>query len=287
MKKSEAKSLLQQARTAWDAEEWAESADLYERVLAHFPDEKTSPVWWYDAALAHKFLRDWPKAYALGREAAARSPRGEGDPAYWNLGIAATILREWAVARDAWEGFGITLPAGEGQIDGRFGMGLIRLDTDGEREVVWAERLCPTRARVVNVPVTSGRRWGEIVLHDGEPTGERIVDGNAYSVFDELLLFEPSELPTLAVTVNASEAADLEALTELFLQEGYGAEPASSVNVLCACCSEGSHEQSRTVHAGAQQVSLAAPEDEARRLLDAWSGETVIGRSWSGLQPMW
>ena len=177
MRKSEARELLKQARTAWEAEDWLRSAELYEQVLAHFPDEKPSAVWWYDAALAHKFLRNWQKAYELGREAAARSPRGEGDPAYWNLGIAATIQRDWVTARDAWTGFGIELPEGEGEIEGRFGNACVRLDTGGQREVVWIERLCPTRGRVVNVPVTGGRRYGEIVVHDGVPNGERIVDG--------------------------------------------------------------------------------------------------------------
>lgn len=283
MQKSEAKKLIKQAREAWDAEDWLRAADLHEQVLAHFPDEKPSAVWWYDAALAHKLLRNWAKAYELGREAAARSPRGEGDPAYWNLGIAATIQRDWATARDAWAGFGIELPDGEGRIDGRFGAACVRLDTRGQREVVWVERLCPTRGRIVNVPVTGGRRYGEIVVHDGEPKGERIYDGTSFPVFDELLLFEASELPTLEVTVSAGEAADLDALVGLFTEHGFGAEPVSGVRMLCACCSEGTHEQERTAKAGAQQVSLAAPEEEARRLLEQWAEETVIGRSWSGL----
>ncbi|WP_327723937.1 hypothetical protein [Streptomyces europaeiscabiei] len=128
--------------------------------------------WWYDAALGHKFLRNWDKAYELGIQAAARAPRGEGDPAYWNLGIAATIRRDWAAARDAWTGFGIELPDGEGEIDGRFGQACVRLDTDGRREVVWIDRLCPTRGRVMNVPVTGGRRYRTsfVVLR---PSGRR------------------------------------------------------------------------------------------------------------------
>ncbi|MEU6271539.1 tetratricopeptide repeat protein [Streptomyces populi] len=284
MRKSEARKLVEEAAEAWDAEEWQRSADLYERVLARFPDEEPSAVWWYDAALAHKFLRNWDKALDLGREAAARSPRGEGDPAYWNLGIAATILRDWTTARDAWDGFGIELPGGEGEIAGRFGAACVRLDTDGEREVVWIERLCPARGRVVNVPVTGGRRYGEIVVHDGEPKGERVHGGTTYPVFDELALFEASPLPTLEVTVAAGEAGDLEDLLALFTGHGFGAEPASAVRVLCACCSEGTHQQEREVRAGAQAVSLAAPEPEARRLLERWAGEKAIGRSWSGLE---
>ncbi|MFI7399642.1 tetratricopeptide repeat protein [Streptomyces sp. NPDC049541] len=283
MRKAEAGQLIKQAREAWKAEEWLRAAGLYEQVLARFPDEKPSADWWYDAALAHKFLRNWAKAYELGREAAARAPRGEGDPAYWNLGIAATIQRDWATARDAWAGFGIDLPDGEGEIVGGFGNACVRLDTGGEREVVWIERLCPTRGRVVNVPVTGGRRYGEIVVHDGEPKGERILDGVTFPVFDELLLFEASELPTLEVTVAAGETDDLRALLDLFGEHGYGAEPASSVRVLCACCSEGTHQQERSLPSGAQTVSLAAPEEDARRLLAQWADGAAIGRSWSGL----
>ncbi|MGY0023635.1 tetratricopeptide repeat protein [Streptomyces sp. cg35] len=286
MHKEEARQLLAQAREAWDEEEWARSAELYERVLAHFPDEGPSAEWWYDAALAHKFLRDWDTAYALGKEAAARAERGTNDPAFWNLGIAATILRDWTTARDAWEGFGIPIPDGDGPIETDFGHVGVRLDTADGQEVVWARRLCPTRARVLNVPVSAGRRFGEIVVHDGEPRGERIVDGNRYPVFDELLLFEPSPLPTWEATVGAGEPADLEELLELFQERDFGAEPADAVELLCTCCSEGSREQRRRVHAGSQRVTFAAPEQDVRELLDTWCGRTLLGRTWSGLRPV-
>ncbi|AYN41587.1 tetratricopeptide repeat protein [Streptomyces dangxiongensis] len=286
MRKSEAEKLIERAYQAWDAEEWLTAAGLLERVLAHFPDEEPSGGWWYDAALGHKVMRNWAKAYELGREAAARAPRGEGDPAYWNLGIAATIQRDWVTARQAWEGFGITLPAGDGAIEARLGPACVRLDTGGEREVVWIDRLCPTRGRVMNVPVTAGRRYGEVVVHDGEPTGRRVVDGREYPVFDELLLFEPSGLPTLTVTVHAAEAADIEALVDLFGRQDYGAEPASSFETLCSCCSAGTLEQRRDTHAGTQRVSLAAPPQEARRLLAEWAGRQAPARSWKGLEPV-
>ncbi|MCZ4119141.1 tetratricopeptide repeat protein [Streptomyces sp. H39-S7] len=282
MRKDEAKELYGQARAAWEAEEWEVAAVRYEELLALLPDAPPSAVWWYDAALAYKFVRNWDKAFSLGREAAARAPRGEGDPAFWNLGIAATILREWAVARDAWTGFGVTVPEGDGEIVGRFGMCCVRLGSPGKQEVVWVARLCPTRARVISVPVTSGRRFGEVVLHDGEPKGERVVDGHTYSVFDEILLFEASDLPTHSVTVSTGAASDIDELTAVFERRSYGAEPASSFELICACCSEGSHEQTRSVHAGTQQVSVAAPPDEIPELLDLWA-TAGPGRSWTDL----
>ena len=40
---------------------------------------------------------------------------------------------------------------------------------------MWVRRLCPTRARVVSVPFDPIRGYGEIVVHDGEPKGDRII----------------------------------------------------------------------------------------------------------------
>jgi hypothetical protein len=162
--------LEHKARRAFAAEDWPSVASAYERLVRARPDDERAAVWWFDGALAYKFLRDWPKAYELGREAAARAERGVQDPAYWNLGIAATVLGKWAVVRDAWDGYGIGLPVppGDGPLTLDLGLTPVRLDPGRCDEVVWAERLCPTRARIRNVPTPeSGRRYGEIVVHDG------------------------------------------------------------------------------------------------------------------------
>lgn len=75
-------TLFEKARAAWDAERWEEAAACYEQLLALRPDAAGSYAWWFDAALAFKFLRNWPKAFELGREAAARSKSRKGDPAF-------------------------------------------------------------------------------------------------------------------------------------------------------------------------------------------------------------
>jgi hypothetical protein len=271
------------AYDAWDREDWRTAAARFEELLAVLPDGEKSPAWWSDAALAYKFLREWSKAYELGRQAAARSPRGEQDPAFWNLGIAATVMRDWATAREAWIGYGIDLQSGEGEIAEDFGMTLIRLDPAGEPETVWARRICPTRARIVSVPMASERRFGEIVLHDGTPNGERIVEERRYPVFDEILLWAPSSLPTLTVTLTANSPDDVVELLRLFEDNGLGAEPQSGLQILCACCSEGSVEQERHVEAGSQTIWLAAPAHEAEALLDRWRSRGDAGRSWTGL----
>ncbi|MEU4575763.1 hypothetical protein [Nonomuraea sp. NPDC023979] len=270
------------AYAAWDREDWDGAVRGLTELVALEPDGERSPAWWFDLALAHKFRKDWAHAYEIGKEAAARYPRGEQEPAFWNLGIAATIMRDWATARDAWAGYGLTLPPGEGEIDADLGMACVRLEPDGEPEVVWVRRVCPARARVVSVPLAADRRFGEIVLHDGAPSGERVVEGVRYPVFDELMLWATSDLPTLSVTVTGS-GADVVELVELFAAAGLGAEPAGNVRVLCACCSEGSVEQERhAAEGGTQRMWLAAPPSRAAELLAGWRGRAP-GRDWTDL----
>ncbi len=275
--------LVQQARQVWDAGDWLGAAALYERLATGAPDDPRVGNWWYDAALAHKFLRDWPQAYRLGIQAAANADRGRQDPAFWNLGIAATILRDWVTARDAWEGYGIALPPGEGPIEGDFGRACVRLMCDGGSEVVWVHRLCPARARVVNVPFDTSRRYGEVVVHDGEPKGDRVVGDRTYPVFDELALSEPSDLPTLSVTVTAAAPADVDALAELLDDQGFGFEPLRNGQVLCRCCSEGRVTQQAVELTGEQACLIAAPPEQGRRILDTWRTAT---RTWAGLHPV-
>ncbi|MFU8871203.1 hypothetical protein [Micromonospora sp. SL4-19] len=281
MTREDDRELYKRAQQAWDAEDWPVAGELWERLVRRYPDIPAAETWWYNAALAHKFLRNWAKAYELGREAAARARRGTEDPAFWNLGIAATIMEDWATARDAWRGYGLTVPDGDGEIVTDFGATPVRLEGG---EVVWARRLCPARAQVLNVPTPhSGRRFGEVVVHDGAPNGEREVDGQIFPVFDELLLFRASELPTTAVEVVAGTPEDVRALATLFDEHGYAAEPASGARVICACCSEGSVTQDRDHQvAGGQRVHLAAPVDRIAALMDAWCAAAPERRSWTG-----
>jgi hypothetical protein len=283
MTREDDRALLTTAYEAWEAEDWPVAGELLEGLARRHPDHPRAGVWWYDAALAHKFLRNWAKAYELGREAAARAERDSQDPAFWNLGIAATIMEDWATARDAWRGYGLTVPDGDGEIMADFGVTPVRLNADrGGGEVVWARRLCPTRAQVLNVPTPeSGRRFGEVVVHDGAPNGHREVGGRTYSVFDELLLFRTSELPTSSVTVTAHRE-DVRALAELFDEQGYAAEPLSGVHLICACCSEGNVTQNPDhVVGGEQVVNVAAPVAEIPALLERWRAADPAGRSWT------
>ena len=274
-------SIVQRAYQAWDAEDWSSAGPLLAQA-AQVADSERAPALWFDAALAYKFLRDWPRAYELGRTAAEFAQRGEGDPAFWNLGIAATELREWDVARDAWLGYGVPLKSIDGEVREDFGMTPIRLDPDGRAEVVWAQRICPTRAVIRSIPMHADRGFGDVILHDGAPNGYRTVNGSKFSVFDEISVWQPSGIQTWTVRVDA-DAAGASDLVELFARHELGAEPASSMNTICQCCSSGDVEQREPTAqpADGHVYWLAAPEETMFSLLHVWQSQDTAGRTYS------
>lgn len=276
--------VFEQAYRAWDAQDYVSAGPLLIRAARSAEeagDGEQAGRLWFDAALAYKLLCDWPRAFELGRAAAASAERGVGDPAFWNLGIAATALHDWDAAREAWLAFGIALKGTQGEVREEFGMTPIRVDPDGKAEVVWAQRICPTRAVVRSVPMLADRKFGDVILHDGAPNGYRVVGEAKYMVFDEIAVWKPSDIPTWTVVVDCDEAG-AEDLAELFARHELGAEPATGMKPICSCCSTGEVRQDESVaHAAEGQLYfLAAPEQTVFSLLHVWKSKDEAVRSY-------
>ena len=152
----------------------------------------------------------------------------------------------------------------------------------GGTEVVWGRRLCPARVRVVNVPAPdSGHRFGDVVLHDGDPVGTRRLDGRERGVFNEITLWERSGLSTLTATVEAPDPAAVEELSDVVAAAGGAAEDwTSSFLILCRACSEGSpdsadheHQHDEDPEAAwepGRSVGIAADPHTVGPLLERW-----------------
>jgi hypothetical protein len=289
-------------RAACDAEDYDRQVEILEAMTASYPDISWP---WYDLGLRMKWRRDWPASRAANLRALALLDVTANEPAAWNLGIAATALGDWPTARRAWSAFGIQIPDGpdgpDGPIDDYFGMTPIRLNPDprfaeplftlnGIRhgtEVLWAWRLCPARARIMSVPLPdSGHRHGDVVLHDGDPVGERQGDGASWPVFNEIAVLEHGRHATLSTIIDDASSDDLEELQDLFTERGYMAEPWSrNVRLLCKACSEGAADAAHDHPPGVPPpqhhsvtLGLAAPTDEAEALLDEWLGPRGLRR---------
>jgi hypothetical protein len=287
---------------------------------------------WFNLALLHKFRHDWEQARAAGLRAVALLDRETGAPDWWNVGIAATALQDWPLARRAWQAYGLRVPGGASRpkpgsgpgdngepVGMDLGSAAVRLSPEGEAEVVWGRRLDPARVEVLSIPLpSSGRRWGEVVLHDGVPHGERDTaaghgGGSVYPVFDEIELWAPSPVPTWLVLLEADTPADRDALERLAAEAGYAAEDwSSSVRLLCRTCSESRmptddgtaardpHDHGEPGHPGhlshlsehgsgdqwspERECGVAAPAGLVRGLLDGWVADSPSTRAWRDLE---
>lgn len=271
-----------------------DDAEADRRARALLARDPSDHALWFDLGLAAKRRRDWAAAVAMNERALdAMATVDDGEPAAWNLGIAATALGDWPRARRAWRAFGLAVPDGEGPLVlARLGRVPVRLNPtetelgeapltiDGEvraSEVVWAERLSPAHARVLSVPSPeSGHRWGDVVLNDGVPHGERWDGDRWVPVFDELARLERSEHATWATAVEAPARADSEALAWTARAAGLAAEDwTADLRVLCRECSEGrphhDHGDGEPVWSSTRDVGVAAPDAaSARTVLDGW-----------------
>ena len=202
---------------------------------------------WFDLGLIHKWRREWPECLACNLKAVELDPRGEEDPAYWNAGIAATALEDWAAARWAWRGYGVPISDGDGPIEENFGPGVVRLPVG---ETVWGTRIDPARMALSSIPTPeSGFRCGDIVLHDGERRGSRIARGREYDVFDVISRWRASPVPTVEVVVDAPGRA-LAKLMASLESAGVPAENwTESMTLHCTACSHGRVDYDSPDHA--------------------------------------
>lgn len=250
-----------------------EAVKLFQQAAATDP-KWASPL--YNLGLLYKRQRSWQQSLEFNQRATKIDRSNQG--AWWNLGIAATALRNWDAARAAWRGFGIELPPGDGPIDLPCGFGPIRLNPDGDGEVVWAYRLDPARAELANIPFPESKfRWRDVVLNDGAPTGYRKYKGQDVPVFDALELFERSPFDTFVADVAMPpEHEHIVRLAEVAAaKEGCAEDWSTSVRILCKACSEGrphaEHDTSAAPAPGVHIIGIAARSREhASDILHAW-----------------
>jgi tetratricopeptide (TPR) repeat protein len=241
-----------------------------------------SPRWdapWYNLGLAAKWQHHWQKSLEWNLKAVERDPSNQA--AWWNMGIAATALGDWAQARRAWTGFGLKLPPGEGEIVMDLGPTPIRLDPEHNAEVVWCQRIDPARAVIRNVPLPdSGNRYGDRLLHDGAPSGERRLHGQVVPVFDVIEVLEQSTYSNFEVELRGTDAQSLDALFKLAADENIGLEDWGTIRCLCSACSRGkapaAQEEDDRFAApreptGAVRLMAAALDiDSLTAILDRW-----------------
>lgn len=246
----------------------------------------------YMKGLAHKYLGEWSDS--LHHNLRAQALKGEFEQSMaWNAGIAATGLGDWAQARCQWTQCGIKIPDGEGPIESDFGVVSIRLNPWSKGETVWARRIDPVRARLLNVPLPeSGHRLFDIVLHDGAPTGQRRTGNGDRTapVFNALDTLAQSDFRTFVAFVHCDAPEDLDELADAKLPGiGYVEDWTRSVVHYCLRCSYGAphrHDDDATAKGWKTERNLgigAQGKAAAVRLLEEWAARGR-GRRLDGIE---
>jgi hypothetical protein len=227
----------------------------------------------YNLGLTAKYEGNWNES--LKQNQLANRLRSGDEATLWNLGIAATALREWDEARKAWKAYGINVNDGPGEVQMEELTACVRLDPKGTAEVVWGTRIDPARMKIDNVPLPdSNRRYADIVINDGAQEGTRVSRGNEYPVFDELGLWRMSSHSTFAVEIIAPTDLAVQNLVDKCNANDIGTEDWRTMRILCAQCSRGNpgeHECTSRPSNDSRFGFGAKAESELRRVLSAWA----------------
>jgi tetratricopeptide (TPR) repeat protein len=257
-----------------------EAGDIIGAEAAYRAAMATAPDWpapIYNLGLLCKYECRWQESLDHNRRAAELQPDDEAS--WWNLGIASTALSNWSEARRAWAACGIEVPAGDGPPEFNWGKTPVRLNPNTDGEVVWARRIDPSRAQILNVPLPmSGFRWGDIVLNDGAVEGERVVNGRAYPVFNVLQRWHASAFRTFILELATTDGEALAALERCAEDRGGAAEDwGSCTSILCRDCSYGRpHEHADAASNPAHPHCGLAARDHAHadEIIHAWLSTT-------------
>lgn len=228
----------------------------------------------YNKGLKAKYAGDWHES--LVHNQLADKLRSGDEATLWNLGIAATALRNWDEARRAWRSCGIQVNDGPGEVLMPQMDGCVRLNPKVSGEVVWGTRIDPVRILVANVPLPeSERRCDDIILHDGAPEGQRTWKGLDYPVFDELTVWRESKYSTFEVNLHVPSEGAFSRLVEMCKQAKFGIEDWSTLRIICEECSRGNpaeHKCARSSGNGSYGMA-AISKEELAEVLSRWVEE--------------
>jgi hypothetical protein len=275
-------TLLDQAIEAFDKGNDEEAIRIYERILTEKEDWSTVH---YNLGLIYKYRMEWERSYQHNKRAVELDPAMEA--ARWNLGIAATMLQDWKLARRCWNFFGMKYEIVDEDTAGNLGEVVIRISPNANPETVWATRICPARAVIKNIPLPeSEHRFKDVVLNDGAANGYRMLEGKEYPVFDEIQHLTCSDYRTYSMKCKIKSPVHLDALRQHCWKSDITVENWTTVKMLCKQCSEGRpHErhdhdlESTSSESTSGECKIAfgsASEETLMTAVEAWSRETGV-----------
>ncbi len=207
--------------------QYEELGDVYHAVKLYKKSVQVAPTWgrpYFRLSLIYKARKEWKPTLYYSQKAADCDAGNK--VAWWNVGIAATVLQRWESVRKAWQQLGHTSKPTPR-------MQAIELHVRNFREVVWTKPLDMVRVRIESIPHPfSGRRYGEVILHECESVGNIVAAKQAMSVYKEVQRLERSFFDTYSVIIHTESSADIDILDKLCLEAELGFDNWSNTNEL-------------------------------------------------------
>ena len=139
------------------------------------------------------------------------------------LGIAATVLGEWEIARYAWNQLGFHFKPSAEALHLDLGIVPVRLNPATAPEIVAARRIDPVRASIESIPQpSSDRRYKDLVLVENKPTGQFFQSNKKLPIHNELQVLKSSNWQTFSVLLYTSSQAEVDTLANLCLSANLG-----------------------------------------------------------------
>lgn len=265
-----AKQFYEQALAYDEAGDVYNAIKLYRRVI------KLEGGWKppYLRLLAiYKGRHEWKPAYHFAKRSLAIDPADSG--IWWDLGIAATALKKWRIARNVWAKFDLPAAAPKAANE----IFSLALPYGKYIEMIWVRPICPARAEVISIPrPDAGRYYRDVVLYDRRQLqGHNIAGNRKLPVYEYLGHWKHSHYRTFSCRLYTGEAKDVRVLERLCMEAGFGFEnwSNSALNAMPKLRAKKSefynlHDRDEAPEA-VQWVAIAARREwEVKQLLRQW-----------------
>ena len=208
----EIKTLYQQALKYDEQGDVYNAVKLYKRIIRL---ERSWSIPYRQLGAIYKKRQEWKACLHYHKKFLARDSSDR--QAWWNLGIAASALNKWRIARNVWNKFGLAPTEAASQC--------IQLKTNNKFELFWVDTLDPARGQIKNIPFpASDRRYGDIILFDNQIVGYNVLNNKKMPIYPELGLYKRSVYRTWSCFLVGATLDDIKALERLCLDAALGFE---------------------------------------------------------------
>ena len=200
------------------------AGDAYNAVKLYKKVVKMAPEWslpYHFLSIFYRGRNEWKPSFYYSQKAVEINP--EDKTARHILATAATALRRWKIAREAWNELGFDFKKSEKALDLDLGLIPVCINVKTKPEIVWARQIDPARARIESIPQpSSDHRWREEILIDNQPMAHRTLRGKRLPIYAELERVRLSPFQTYAVILETGQQKDVDILDGLCIDADVG-----------------------------------------------------------------